>query len=196
MIPSGLKMASTLLIGITGRARCGKDTFGVMLEEELDKLLPEPDCMTAAFADPLKEMLSEGLGLIDKDPSAEEIYGKNYRAFAQTLGTEWGRELIDPDIWLRVFHQRYSKFSCPIIMTDVRFENEARFIRDRVGVIIHLESPEHEQIAESEHKSEGGIKKHLDARDYIVANNEGLEELAAKAETLASEIFPFIRNGE
>jgi len=194
MITSGLEMKSSLLIGITGKARSGKDTFAEMLERELDEALGVLSLTSvASFADPIKDMLYGGLDLEDKDPEAEEVYGKSYRYLAQALGTEWGREMIDPDIWVRAFHAQYKDDTNPIILTDVRFENEARFIRDRVGVIVHMERPDQEIIAESGHKSEAGLKRFFDARDFIISNHAGLEELSAEAKALAAEILPFLK---
>ena len=88
------------LIGITGPAQCGKDTVADYLIERLGYA-------KASFADPLKKMLEAGLGLNAAQlygPDKEAIaprYGCSPRHIMQTLGTEWGRERVHPDIWVR-----------------------------------------------------------------------------------------------
>ena len=83
-----------LVIGIAGPARCGKDTAADFIIEE------HPQYVKASFADPLKDMLRVGLGL-----NAAQLYGNDKegvdhryecspRHIMQTLGTEWGRQLI------------------------------------------------------------------------------------------------------
>jgi hypothetical protein len=66
-----------------------------------------PKYARAAFADPLKDMLVTGLSVTrERDLDGPHKHdptnygGKSPRELMQTLGTEWGRELIDPDIRL------------------------------------------------------------------------------------------------
>jgi hypothetical protein len=82
-----------ILIGLHGKAHAGKDTVGQMLVGYgLDRV---------AFADPIKRMLIEGLGLTAEhfdSPLKEEPIpwlGKSPRQLMQTLGTEWGRDLVN-----------------------------------------------------------------------------------------------------
>ena len=120
------------LIGIAGPARAGKDTLCSYMLDNLDGTW-----LRSSFADPLKEMLRV-LGVDCSDDAKAVIsddYGVTPRHMMQTLGTEWGRNLIDGDIWVKAF-ARLNAGKC-VIVPDVRFENEANLVREH-GVLIHL----------------------------------------------------------
>lgn len=120
------------LIGIAGPARAGKDTLASYLLDNLSD-----DWSRSSFADPIKEML-RAIGVDcsdDKKAVVSDDYGVTPRHMMQTLGTEWGRNLIDGDIWVRAF-ARLNAGKC-VIVPDVRFENEAALVREH-GVLIHL----------------------------------------------------------
>lgn len=164
-------MKLPLLIGIAGPARCGKDTAADFI---LDS---DPRYVKASFADPLKDMLRIGLGL-----NAAQLYGNDKEAvdhryecsprhIMQTLGTEWGRDLIHPDIWVRAMASRINTHT---VIPDVRFPNEAEFVRER-GVLLHIVG---RGGIEGAHQSELG----LEARegDITVANDSGLEEFTQR----------------
>jgi hypothetical protein len=127
------------LIGITGPARAGKDTFSVYLDQAL--WVKEKHFSVMALATPLKKMLSGGLGLTfdqlhgkDKE-TVDPRYGKTPRQLMQTLGTEWGRNMVHNDIWLNIA-ANHGQFDT--IITDIRYENEAAYVRER-GVLIHIQ---------------------------------------------------------
>lgn len=145
------------LIGIAGKAGVGKDTFASALMPYLNRVanvlnfgLWDKD----SFAAPIKAMLKAGLGLNDKDIRAEAAYGKSYRHLAQTLGTEWGRQLVDYDIWVTSAKRRSSNIN--VVFTDLRFKNELKFI-NTYGVSIYLVREHGAGIRESNHISENDI---------------------------------------
>lgn len=132
----GTEDAAPLVIGLAGPAGVGKSAAADYLVE----CVPQYD--RASFADPLKAMLAEGLQL-----TADQLYGgakqqvdSRYectpRHIMQTLGTEWGRRLIHPDVWVLAMAGRVA--GRRVIIDDVRFPNEAAFVRER-GVLVHLE---------------------------------------------------------
>ena len=65
------------------------------------------------------------------------------RTMLQTMGTEWGRNTIHPDIWVNSMMQEYdsthlsrSNTKNPTwLMPDVRFPNEAQAIKDRYAFL-------------------------------------------------------------
>ena len=74
------------------------------------------------------------------------------RKLLQLLGTECGRDIIHPNIWVNALFADY-KLSKPLgleghdwsegnlpkwIITDVRFPNEAQAIKDRGGIVIRV----------------------------------------------------------
>ena len=156
------------LVGIAGPARCGKDTVADILIKTLTGY------KKASFADPIKEMILSGLGLRtnqvygdDKD-TLDERYGCTPRHMMQTLGTEWGRMTINNDIWVKAMETRLRP---GMIIPDVRFENEAVFVRKH-GVLIHIVG---RGGIEGDHVSESGIKAESD--DIAILNNGSIEQL-------------------
>jgi hypothetical protein len=157
----------TLIIGISGVARSGKDTIAEMLHPLLDKAAGLPYWGRYSFAEPMKAMLLAGLGVADKeDEVAQQRYDCSYRHLAQTLGTEWGRDQIHKDIWVKIAEMRCRGKA--VIISDVRFENEANFVR-KYGILIHIERENQQLILECAHKSEAGIDVLHD--DYKIINN-------------------------
>jgi hypothetical protein len=106
------------------------------------------DFVRLPFAGPLKDMLRV-LGLNDRhiDGDLKEsplaiLQGKTPRHAMQTLGTEWGRNLIGTNLWATVWMHRFSeavrKSARGVVVDDVRFETEAELIRSLGGTLWHV----------------------------------------------------------
>ena len=151
------------LIGIAGPARAGKDTLCSYMLDNLDGTW-----LRSSFADPIKEML-RAIGVDCSDEAKEVVsddYGVTPRHMMQTLGTEWGRNLIDGDIWVKAF-ARLNAGKC-VIVPDVRFENEAELVRAN-GVLIHLVG---RGGIEGNHVSENAIE--FKPGDIVIDNSRDL----------------------
>mgnify|MGYP001586797624 CR=1 FL=1 len=166
------------LIGIAGKAGSGKDTVAGYL------------CNAYGFvryglADPIKQML-EVLGVTPEcwQPEHKEQpigpFGKSPRRMAQTLGTEWGRHLIHPDIWLLMADRFIDSAQHSVVISDVRFENEAAWIRARGGQVWHLQRPS--ATAVEAHTSEVGVS--FRAGDGVLINDGSLSSLFQRIEQL------------
>lgn len=150
------------LIGICGAAGSGKDT----LAEGIARI---DVYYVYHFADPIKNALNAmfGWGPVywkDREWKEKPIdwLGVSPRVLAQTLGTEWGREVIDQEIWLKVAQEKYRKMggkavintksngeiaAMGMIVPDVRFENEARWIKEAGGILFKVHRPGIEEVA-------------------------------------------------
>lgn len=130
------------------------------------------------------------------------------RALLQLLGTECGRNIIHPDIWINSLFSSYidtsekrvcAETGMPIlatwevkypnwIITDLRFENELQAIKDRKGITIRVEKPIHpyEQsfnlIYNKQHESETALDN--EKFDYIIDNNSNIETLIEKVKEI------------
>ncbi|TPQ24922.1 dephospho-CoA kinase [Methylomonas koyamae] len=148
-----------MIIGLTGKKGCGKSTAANALEDMGFEVF--------SFAYTLKLMarvLLRDCGLTEheiqyaqkhKEEIIEEL-GVSYRQLCQTLGTEWGRQHVHPDLWVIAGRNRMAKSLEPhAVFDDVRFANEADMIRSLGGVIIHIERPGH--VSGDDHESEAGI---------------------------------------
>lgn len=161
------------IIGLTGKARCGKDTVANFLIAAIGGY-------RYAFADPIRDMLHAGLG-IDmnsaywKDHKEEAIpaFGVSPRQMMQTLGTEWGRDLVNKDLWLLLAKGKLFRTGPGMVVTDVRFENEADWIRKMGGRIIHVLRDDTPAVAA--HSSEGGVARLNE--DLVISNTGTIDEL-------------------
>ena len=165
-------MPQAPLIGIAGRARSGKDTVANFIVAAIGGY-------RYSFADPIRAMLTP-LGVDMSDPywqarKEEPIpaLGVSPRRMMQTLGTEWGRQLINPDLWLIMAHQRLLQNGPGMVISDVRFDNEAAWIRKHGGRIIHVIRPDTKAV--EAHASEDGIE--MQDTDARLFNSGTLEEL-------------------
>jgi hypothetical protein len=170
-----------MLIGFTGKKESGKTKAA--------EFLARKGFTRLSFATPLKGMLSlllihlgenEAACLEDKEKVIESL-GVSYRHLAQTLGTEWGRLLIHPDLWVYTAEYRLEGHD-NVVFDDVRFENEAALIRARGGLVIHLSR---ETGNTDTHTSEAGVR--LVAGDAVIRNDGSLETLYEQLELLLKE---------
>jgi len=175
------------IIGITGKARSGKDTLAEYLVEHHGFL-------KLSFAEPIRRFVSDITGHSVEDladgPLKEENLGwidTTPRRLMQTVGTEWGRQMVDPDLWLKVAHRRIRdarRAGVPgIVISDVRFNNEAEFVRRWDGEVIRIERPGVEAVAA--HASEAGVSD--DLVDLTIVNDRERRYLALWAADLAAE---------
>lgn len=147
------------IIGLTGRARSGKSTAA----EYLLRVGVGKYCYS--FADPIKAMIKAGFGIsldhpwwaMRKEDPIADFGGFSPRALMQTLGTEWGRTLVHPDIWVSLANRELQKRGDGMIIADVRFNNEAAWVRRRGGIIVHLERGAAPAVRP--HVSEDGVER-------------------------------------
>lgn len=173
-----------MLIGLTGPARSGKDTVAEHLEES-------HGFERYALAGPIKEMLHAGLGLsytemhsgVKEDPLLRLGIDKSPRQLMQTLGTEWGRKHVHPDIWLILAQLHWDQmrlFGRPMVISDVRFENEAHWIRMH-GLLVHIVRPDAPRV--SAHSSEAGVER-LVSLDHTIHNVGSINDLLEDVDEL------------
>lgn len=168
------------LIAFSGLKGSGKDTAAMPLLGL--------GYQNAKFADPIKAMARayfRTLGapedeidrLVDgdlKEVPTEYLFGKTSRLLQQVVGTEAGRDGVDPDIWVKALALRASK-GAKIVCTDLRFPNEVDYIRQAGGVSIRIERPGLNQNEFSLHASEIHIPT-LDV-DRVIINDGTIEDL-------------------
>jgi hypothetical protein len=114
-----------------------------------------------------------------KDTELEFLGGVTPRRLLQTMGTEWGRETIHPEIWIRILQEKirvcWELGHNNIVITDVRFDNEAEMILEEGGVVFRVERPDSPEV--EAHASEAGVSTSL--CNGIIYNTGTVEELAS-----------------
>lgn len=167
-----------MLIGLCGAAGAGKNAVAEILRAEhgFDHF---------GFADPLYAALATITGLSEDDLRDRnqkerpiEWIGKSPRQLLQTLGTEWGRQMVRDDLWVQIGLRKAADIGAAVI-TDCRFENEAVAIKQAGGVVWRVERRFACLAADTaRHASEAGIPEYL--VDAAIDNNGTLQDLAAR----------------
>ena len=179
------------IIALSGLAQTGKTTAAEYLHAKHKFGL-------LTLAEPIKELASILLGeeysWVEENknvvhPSMEEVApGKNItvRKILQTLGTEWGRNLLHPDIWINYVLKDlpwYEEHEWPgVVITDCRFDNEAIAVRKAGGIVCHIRRANAPSIGR--HISEAGIDP--DGSDYIYRNDSTLDGLYKNMDMMVS----------
>lgn len=162
-------------IGICGPKFSGKDTLGKAIA--LAAFENGYGSRRIFFAQPIKEACCVMFGwtmeqLEDEvfKETVDERYGITPRHAMVTLGTEWGRDHISPDIWLTIAENRIHETPVMTIpyITDVRFDNEADMVRGVGGLIVHILDGRPKDP--NAHRSEKGVE--IRSGDAIFHNDK------------------------
>jgi hypothetical protein len=172
-----------LIVGITGYKGSGKTTVA---NEFLNI-----GFASFNFSRRLKSMLAN-LGvphdnLYGNDDKKNEpldiLGGVTTRRAMQTLGTEWGRDLIYPDLWVDLWKGdvRNQGF---VVMDDLRFPNEQKAIRDLGGYVFMVKRRK-DETSQDTHRSED--LSHIQP-DYIFYNTTTMDTIRTMAQSMAQNI--------
>jgi hypothetical protein len=160
-----------MLIGITGKARSGKDTIA-------KHLATKHGFSHYWLSKPMKDALAVMLGWTsehlygDLKEVVDNTYGVSPRYALQTIGTEWGRELINQDLWLILAEQQIRR-NPNLVISDIRFDNEAQLIRRMGGIVLKITRVDADEV--QDHQSEAGVSDHF--IDMSVTNDGSIKEL-------------------
>ena len=124
-----------LLIGLSGKKRSGKDTAATMIREAL----PHHNVVTLSFALPLKAFVARAYNI-----SVEQLENEKarWRKALQFTGS-YCRELYGDDYWIRQVNVQLNQCTDTdvVIITDVRYRNEADYVRKLGGVVVRVNRP-------------------------------------------------------
>lgn len=160
------------VIGFAGHAGSGKNAAAEALGG-----------VVIGFADPLYAGLATMLGVPEEQlraRSTKELpmaVGKSPRDLLRTLGTEWGRELVRDDLWVWRARERVKAATQAgaglVAICDVRFANEAQFIRDELhGQVWWVDRP---GVVAGGHLSDKSLR--AEDADRVLANDGSLDQL-------------------
>ncbi|CAM9699182.1 unnamed protein product [Ectocarpus sp. 6 AP-2014] len=161
------------MIGFVGRKRSGKDTLAMFVRD----LFPETNIMS--FADPLKQACKHAYHLRDEqlDKTKDVIdprWGMTPRDMMKSLGMKYFRH-EDPHHWTKNMSFRIQGLGS-IVISDVRFQNEAAFVKENGGVLIHV-------WRDMESNNDNDVSEQTTdeiACDHYIRNDGSLEDLRAK----------------
>lgn len=170
------------LIGICGYARSGKDTAAEALVED--------GWTRVAFADALKEDVINAVVR-----SLEAVYHDNQSGIVSTLFAEkketfrpllveYGRAMrnIVPGYWIdRASTSLEACSGANVVVTDVRYANEARWIRSKGGIVISVS-----RVGVPAANNEEATSLAMFAPDYTIANDYTTEHLHDRIRDIVS----------
>jgi hypothetical protein len=174
------KLPKLNFIGLHGKMQSGKDTLATHLQRGAEGYR----CLPVSFALPLKKACQTLFGgghnnyfgtNAEKDEATtfwEERLGENfrsYRSILQWVGTDLFRAHMHPDFWLYALEKYLmdeldaGRIVAPrdiIVCSDVRYDNEAHFIKRLGGLVAHIKRADG-KVAETTgiagHRSEAGL---------------------------------------
>jgi deoxynucleotide monophosphate kinase-like protein len=174
------------VIAVTAPSRrSGKGTI-------TDVLVQEYGYTEVMFAMPLKVMyiallMYQGVdqahypAILDgylKETPMEEVGGLSLRSFAEGVGTDWGRNMIDKDIWVKMASFKIKKMldlGHRVVISDVRFPNECDVARQYGGKVWSVIRPEENGGLAPTLASEGHLKFYT--FDAVFSNAGDVEDL-------------------
>lgn len=171
-----------LLIGLIGQAGSGKDTVARMLCDCWAR--QGIDGVQLAFADPVRDLAASFLrafGVRDPyrlltDPELKNVVidavGMSPRRILQTLGTDWAHAHAGRDVWIKSIDIRLLDAVHAgmkhVVISDVRFELEAEWLRRQGGVLWRIDRPGVDPV--QEHVSETEMAQ---IRSHRTIENDG-----------------------
>lgn len=125
------------IVGLNGYARAGKDTVA-------EYLVREHGYTRVAFADTLKKFVAavfpavaDHVSAVGWEAAKEQI---EVRRALQRVGSA-ARDHIHPDIWIISLLRNLDDSDSRLVVSDVRFPNEATLIKNHGGPVLRIERP-------------------------------------------------------
>ena len=178
--PSQTPNQTVMLIGISGKKRSGKDTVGAMVVEWLNE--HGFDAAQVAFADQLKEEVAEATGV---NRRMQEMDKERWRPILQWWGVEFRRHYFGQDYWVRKMMEKLLVMDEDVaVVTDVRFRDEADFIRASGGFVVRVER---ETGLQDGHSSETDLDGYSGFQTTL-SNDGTLDDLEEKVYRFMSQM--------
>lgn len=183
------------LIGISAFAKSGKDTICALMNRRLMELDYRP--VKFPFASELKKRIDPflskeiGISAFTKNPEEKDmirpflvLYGETARGIYEDYWIELVKHQIE------MFDEAYEKDGISMfpVITDVRYENEARMVQESGGKILHIERVGIEAPNPSEEKNHPLVKGMADVT-LEWPTFEGEEEIATKGYEIVKKMI-------
>lgn len=202
-----------MIIGLVGFIGAGKGTVGDFLVEK--------GFQKDSFAKPLKDAVSIIFGwsrdLVEGDTQVSRAWRENPDAYwsekfgfpftprlaLQLMGTEAGRNVFHKDVWvLSLLNRAKGK---DVVVTDVRFRNEIKYIQQNGGKIIRVMRGEEPEWYRPLYEIDNDIERanfmhqyniHSSEWDWvgsdfdgIICNDGTLQDLSKKVDAMLTNVL-------
>lgn len=155
-----------MFLGLCGKAGCGKGYISNYIKENYSGV----STFIVPLAQELKRIAKEEFNW---NGEKDEIG----RTLLQRLGTEIGRECCGENFWIEKWNtyvenliSKNSGKSILIVCDDVRFDNEAKNIHSKGGIVVKIEGRSYDMGENNNHPSEKGVSPEL--IDITIDNSE------------------------
>jgi hypothetical protein len=185
-------------IGITGNLHTGKDT----LADLMIKFRPGT-FYKYSFAKPMKDIAVKIFGFTeaqmyepDKKQEVDPFWDITPRKFLQLMGTDMFRDTFRDDVWIKMAEKSMMEHpDIHMMVPDVRFDNEAEFIKDQGGFLIKIVRKTDKSLEKcKKHVSEAGVdEKYI---DVVVDNNGTFLDLEKEALDMIHTLEARIKLGD
>ena len=178
-----------MIVGLGHKARTGKDTVAAYLNQD-------HAFVRVAFADALKAACCTIFGLTQKQANGADkeaidpFWNTTPRDILQRVGTECLRRGFGDDVWIKALERRVEGLvsqGVSVVVTDVRFPNEAEAIKKWGGVLVRVDRKVAPTIGGSSHASEVSLVNYS-GWDAVLKNEGTLEELRDKVRQLVARV--------
>ena len=154
-------------IGLCSHIGGGKDHVANYLSKTLER-----KCEVVKFATKLTQITGAILGVDDLSlfqdrewkEQANFIWQSNItsnngklispREAQKIIGTDICRSILGDNIWVDAFANQYNDPDTLYIISDLRFQNEKKFVQDNGGVVVFINN---RTAAQKQHQKENGI---------------------------------------
>lgn len=168
-----------MIIGISGKIGSGKTTVAELI------LAKDKRFESKSFVFKLKKIVALLTGSSYEDNITQEgknkgsIFGKTLGELQQIIGTNVMRDNFDKDVWVKALFADYNPDKSFWIISDVRFKNEADYIKQMGGIIVRIEGDPAGVRANSKRDHTHPSETELDNYDFdcMYYNEEGVTEL-------------------
>jgi predicted AAA+ superfamily ATPase len=182
------------IVGITGCARSGKDTF-CRLSAEVFKKEKDKNIVRAGFADAVKgdlhQLLVKNVGISAYTNVDEE------KELIRPLLVEYGTNLkrrLNPNCWIERMQPNLDlakHLNSTLMITDVRYENEIDFIEEKGGVIVYIDMKGNKPANSEEEKNDEMLRnraKETLVWDKVGADHSDLIKLKPKVSAILKKL--------
>jgi hypothetical protein len=191
----------SVVIGLLGKKGSGKSTAAQCIARAYD-------AHELTFAAPLKEIAhvfgfteEECHGTQAQKEQPNKFWGVSFRQFATICGTELFRQQLPAhlpqmtDCWVRLLEQRLTQLKNAgglevIVVSDVRFQNEADCVQRAGGILIRIDRHDDQPDGQAMHASE--TEQDSIAVNYTINNHGTKDYLSTALEEIIDQHLPQI----
>lgn len=183
-----------LIIGLSGKKRHGKDATALLLVEELCRHRTGPiivRSLACSLKDEVAVFLAPMLLPMPFYSVRDLLDSKEHKEDFRLLMQWWGsfrRNYFGENYWIERMSDWIERqpVNAAIIISDMRYENEAEFVKSRGGVCIRVERPGYGKA--DSHVSETSLDNYTGFDDTVV-NDGGLGDLHNAVRVAYKDLF-------